>query len=119
MANDMSLINYIEAGINAEGVRQKAIANNVANMNTPGYRRSDIQFEDILAKAIASNGRVDVSEIKPEYYEPKTTPLNAIGNDVSLDSEVGAMIKNSLRHKTFLMLLKKKYSQYAAAMNSR
>jgi len=119
VANDMNLINYIEAGLKAEGVRQQAIAHNVSNMNTPGFRRSDIHFEDILAKAIESGGRIDTSDIKPEFYEPKTTPLKADGNDVSLDSEVGAMVKNSLRHRTFMMLLKKKYSQFAAAINVR
>jgi flagellar basal-body rod protein FlgB len=119
VANDMNLINYIEAGLKAEGVRQQAIANNVANMYTTGYRRTDIRFEEILAKAIESNGRIDVSEIKTEFYQPKTTPLNAIGNDVSLNSEVGAMVKNSLRHRAFMMLLKKKYAQYSAAINVR
>ena len=119
MANEMNMINYIEAGLKAEGIRQQAIANNVANMNTPGYRRTDLRFEELLAKAIESNGRIDVSEIKPEFYQPKTTPLKADGNDVSLDSEVGAMIKNSLRHRAFMMLLKKKYSQFSAAIRVR
>lgn len=116
MANEMNIINYIEAGLRAEGIRQKAIANNVANMNTPGYRRTDLRFEELLAKAIESNGRIDVSKIEPEFYQPKTTPIKANGNDVTLDSEVGAMVKNSLRHKAFMMLLKKKYSQFNAAI---
>ena len=119
MANEMNMINYIEAGLKAESLRQKAIANNVANMNTPGYRRTDLRFEELLAKAIESNGRIDVSKIKPEFYQPKTTPLKANGNDVSLDSEVGAMVKNSLRHRAFMMLLKKKYSQFNAAIRVR
>ncbi len=119
MANEMNMINYIEAGLKAEGIRQKAIANNVANMNTPGYRRIDLRFEELLAKAIESNGRIDVSEIKPEFYQPKTTPVKTNGNDVSLDMEVGAMVKNSLRHQAFMMLLKKKYAQFSAAINVR
>ena len=119
MANEMNMINYIEAGLKAESIRQKAIANNVANMNTPGYRRTDLRFEELLAKAIESNGRIDVSEIKPEFYQPNTTPVKANGNDVSLDSEVGAMVKNSLRHRAFMMLLKKKYSQFSAAIRVR
>jgi flagellar basal body rod protein FlgB len=57
-----------------------------------------------------------VSKIEPEFYQPKTTPIKANGNDVTLDSEVGAMVKNSLRHKAFMMLLKKKYSQFNAAI---
>lgn len=119
MANDMNIINYIEAGLKAEGIRQKAIANNVANMNTPGFRRIGLRFEELLAKAIESNGRIDASKIKPEFYQPKNTPVKANGNDVSLELEVGAMVKNSLRHQAFMMLLKKKYSQFSAAINVR
>ena len=114
MANDLSIMNYLEAGIKAEGVRQTAIANNIANMKTPGYRRVDIKFEEILAKAIES-GKNDVSELKPVIYKPKTTTVNGAGNDVALDMEVGEMVKNSLMHKTYMLLLRKKYRQIEMA----
>ena len=41
MADHLKMINYLEAGMKAEGLRQKVIANNIANMNTPGFRRSE------------------------------------------------------------------------------
>jgi flagellar basal-body rod protein FlgB len=117
MAEDnMNILNYLEAGLTAESARQKAIANNVANMNTPGYRRSDIRFEELLARALESGGEVDLSELKPLFYQPQTTPVKGNGNDVALDMEVGEMVKNSLRYKTYMLLLKKKYRQMEAAM---
>jgi len=108
---------FIEAGIKAEGLRQKAIANNVANLATPGYRRLDVKFEELLAKSIDSSGAVDLRELEPQAYQPKNTPVNSNGNDVSLENEVGAMIKNSLRYKTYIQLLKKRYQQIELAMN--
>lgn len=116
MAGNMNILDYLEAGIRAEGVRQQAIANNVANMNTPGYRRSDIRFEELLAKAIKMGGNVDKSKLQAEVFQPKNTPVKVNGNDVSLDMEVGEMVKNSLKHKTFTLLLKKKYQQMKDAM---
>ena len=116
MASSSNIISYIEAGMVAEGARQQAIANNIANMNTPGYRRIDVKFEDILAKAIESGGKIDKADLKPEIFQPKNTALKSNGNDVNMETEVGQMVKNSLRHKTFMMLLKKKYGQYKAAM---
>jgi len=42
--------------------------------------------------------------------------LNEFDNDISLDNEVGAMLKNTLKHKTYMLLLKKKYQQMDSAM---
>jgi flagellar basal body rod protein FlgB len=39
------------------------------------------------------------------------------GNDVSLETEVGQMVKNTLRHKTYVRLLNKKYHQIELAMD--
>ena len=116
--SDMSkIMGLLEAGIKAEGLRQKAIANNIANLNTPGYRRVDIKFEEQLIKAMNSNGDVDLDEIKPVFYQPKKTPIKSNGNDVNLNTEVGEMVKNSLRHKAFIRLLSKKYKQLEMAMS--
>jgi flagellar basal-body rod protein FlgB len=114
MADDLSIMNYLEAGLKAEGVRQTAIANNIANMKTPGYRRVDIKFEEILAKAIDS-GQKDVSGLKAVIYRPKTTAVNDEGNDVAMDMEIGELVKNSLMHKTYMLLLRKKYRQIEMA----
>jgi flagellar basal-body rod protein FlgB len=117
MASDMSIISYLEAGIKAEAKRQSAIAGNVANMNTAGYRRIDVKFNDVLAKKIASGEPLEVEETTPELFEPRKTATRPDGNDITLDTEIGELVKNSLRHKTYTRLLAKKYQQYDIAMN--
>ena len=119
MANDVSIIKYLEAAIQAEGIRQSVIANNIANINTPGYRRFDLKFEELLAAALDSSGSDDPTKIEPKIFQPKNTPVNSNGNDVSLDTEVGDMVKNSLRHRTFIRLLRKKYEQIELAMRTK
>ena len=116
MANDPGILNLLQTAARAEGARQKAIANNIANLNTPGYRRSDVRFEELLTKAIDSEGTIKPENLEPEYYKPLSSMVKNNGNDVSLDTEVGEMVKNSLRHKTFMLLLKKKYRQMEAAI---
>ena len=103
-----STFDLLAAAMQAEEQRQKAIASNIANLETPGYRRVDVKFEELLVKAMDSEGRVDVSNVKPVLYQPKNTPVKENGNDVSREMEVGNMIKNSLRHKTLVRLLAKK-----------
>ena len=119
MSEISSIVDFLEAGIKVESLRQKTIANNVANLQTPGYRRIDVKFEQLLAKALDSNGAADLDEIEPQVYQPKQTPVKSNGNDVSLETEVGEMIKNSLRHKLFVRLLSKKYLAMQAAINTK
>ena len=119
MAQPVDIVGLLEAGIKAEGLRQKTIAGNVANLETPGYRRLDVRFEELLAKAMDSSDLVDPHDIEPEIYRPGNTPVKANGNDVSMETEVGEMVKNSLRHTAYVRLLRKKLSQIEMAMGIR
>ena len=116
MSGTNGIVDLIEAGIRVENLRQKAIANNVANLETPGYRRVDVKFEELLAKALDSSGTVDLVEVQPQIHQPEETPTKSNGNDVSLEGEVGQMVKNALRHKAYVRLLAKKYSQIELAI---
>ncbi|MHC4636292.1 MAG: flagellar basal body rod protein FlgB [Planctomycetota bacterium] len=117
MSKINSVVDFLDAGIKAEQVRQKVIANNIANLQTPEYRTIDIKFEELLSKALTTEGKVDTEEISPEFYLPGVTPLKSNGNDVNLEAEVGKMVKNSLKHKTYIRLLKKLYDQMNLAIN--
>ena len=118
MSKRIDTIDLLEAGIRAEELRQKTIANNVANLETPGYRRVDVKFEDLLAKALdSSSGSGDIKEMNPQVYQPKETAVKSNGNDVSFEVEVGEMVKNTLRHKAYVRLLGKKFKQIETAMD--
>ena len=114
-----STVELLEAGLRAEALRQRAVANNVANLQTPGYRRLDVRFEQMLAKAMESGDDFDLEELEPELYQPKNTAVKGNGNDVNLEVEVGELVKNSLRQKAFVRLLNKKFSQIDQAINNR
>jgi flagellar basal-body rod protein FlgB len=117
MSETESIMELIDAGIRAQALRQKAIANNIANLETPGYRRIDVKFEELLAKCLHSNEDFDLSDIEAELYRPKNTPVKSNGNDVNLEAEIGQMIKDTLRHKAYIRLLSKKYNQIDLAIN--
>jgi len=117
MSKTNNIVDFLEAGLRAESLRQKAIANNIANLKTPGYRSIGVKFEELLSKALDSPGAIDLSEVKAEIYQPNTTPVKSNGNDVRLETEVGKMVKNSLRYKAYIRLLSKKYRQIELAIN--
>jgi flagellar basal-body rod protein FlgB len=119
MAELSNIMDVIEAGLKAETLRQKAIASNVANIQTPGYRSVDIRFEELLDKAMESSDTLDLEDIQSELYEPGETSVQSNGNDVSLEVEVGKMIENTLRQKTYIRLLQTKYRQMQLAIDVR
>ena len=112
-----NIADLLAAGIKAEALRQKTIADNIANLETPGYRRGDVKFEELLAKEMDSQGNVDVSKVEAVVYQPKNTPVKSNGNDINLEIEVGEMVKNSLRHKTLARLLHRKIKGLDAIIN--
>ncbi len=114
-----NIMNLLEAGIRAEELRQRTIAGNIANIETPGYRRVDVRFEQSLAKALKSPGRLDLDSLEGQVYQPDDPPLRANGNNVSMEAEIGDLVKNSLRYSTYVRVLKKKFSQIEAAISER
>ncbi len=119
MTRPVDVVSLLEAGIKAEGLRQNTIASNVANIETPGYRRLDVKFEELLAKALASSDPSHLDTLEPEIFTPGNTPVKANGNDVNLEAEVGELVKNSLRQAAYTRLLRKKFSQIETAVNIR
>jgi flagellar basal-body rod protein FlgB len=108
----------LQAGARGEQLRQQTIAANVANLETPGYHRIDVRFEQLLEKALASGKTEDIEQLEPEFFNPMNTPVKPNGNDVSLENEVGQMVENSLRHKLYIKLLNKKYQQLESAIQT-
>lgn len=117
MAETNNIMKVIEAGMKAETLRHRAIATNMANLQTPGYRAVDVRFEELLDKAMESSDPLDVSDLQSELFEPGTTPVQKNGNDVNLEVEVGKLVKNTLRQKAYIRLLQTKYRQMELAMN--
>jgi flagellar basal-body rod protein FlgB len=116
MAQSGSIVDLLEAGMRAEHLRQKTIASNIANIETPGYRRFDVKFQELLKKALASGGSPEIGDIEPEVYQPESTPIKSNGNDVNLEAEVGNLVKNSLRYTAYTRLMRKKFDQIETAL---
>ena len=86
--------------------RQKVIANNLANANTPGFVRRDIDFKDALAAVIDSNDKTSLDSFQGEMVKDYGPPARLDGNNVGQASEMNEMMQNSVLHN----LLSKAYS---------
>jgi flagellar basal-body rod protein FlgB len=118
MPEKTGLTDYLQAGMKGISLRQAVIANNIANLNTPGFRRNDTMFQKVLADAIEDNKLADLDENEAWVFTPGTTPVGENGNDVSLDVEVGEMVRNGALYKTYVRLLGRMYRQMDQAMRT-
>ncbi len=116
MVKSPDITQYLEVAMKASSLRRAVIANNIANANTPGYRRKAVEFEKFLAKAIASGEEVKPADVKMRIFQPENTSPDSTGNDVNWEVEFGEMIKNDTMYKTYVRLLSKLYRQMEMAI---
>jgi flagellar basal-body rod protein FlgB len=105
----------LEAGLKIANLKQSVIANNLANLETPGYRRSAVSFQGRLVEAIQS-GQADLAELQADVVKPMNSETDASGNDVNLDVEIGEMLKNTGQYKLYMRSLAKTYHQIDMAI---
>ncbi len=81
--------------------RQEALASNIANIETPGYVRKDVRFEDALEGALNSgDSDSDTAALESLSFSSSpdlSRPANPDGNNVDIEVEMSELAKNSLR----------------------
>jgi len=102
--------------LDAVAVRQEAIANNIANLETPGYKRVDLSpsFRAELDRAVASGDAQQLASLKPSLaVDTNAVSSSQDGNTVSLENEMVQLNQNAMVHtletqmvSTMLMRLK-------------
>jgi len=95
--------NYLAAKktLDAVALRQEAINNNLANLETPGYKRVDLapSFEQELQKATTSNDPQQISSLTPSLaVDTKAKASSKDGNTVQLEQELMKMNQNAMTH---------------------
>ncbi|MEV1288094.1 flagellar basal body protein [Micromonospora sp. NPDC049679] len=88
-------------------MRQRAIADNIANVETPGYRARKVKFEGALASAVSA-GRSPI-EVRPSV-EQSLEPTRLNGNNVNLDQETLSNVETGLRYQLALRALDGRYN---------
>jgi flagellar basal-body rod protein FlgB len=92
--------------------RQRVIADNIANVNTPGFLAGRVDFEDALRLAVQAGDPTDASITTARSLEPTRED----GNNVNLDHEVLSNIDTGLRYQTMLRATDDKFGLLRTAI---
>jgi len=107
--------------LDATVARQKSIANNIANVETPGYKRVFVSFENELRSAleepIASSRKSLLQNLTPVRKTDYVSPSKPDGNNVNIDAEMSDLAKNQLQNKAATTLMQAKLSIMRAAIS--
>ena len=111
---DSNTTALLSLALDAASMRHQAIAHNIANANTPGYKPVGVSFE------------AHITEVKNTLAQGRTVPLSSwshvrptlefvadggISDDkVSLDNEVAKLSENTLHHQALLKVLNRHFS---------
>ncbi|NLM80053.1 MAG: flagellar basal body rod protein FlgB [Clostridiales bacterium] len=122
----MSIVNgnydLLKKGLDALWLRQKVISGNIANISTPGFIASEVEFEDLFLDILQSGedrktiNRL-VSELEPVIAEDQTSAVNENGNNVDIDGQSVEMARTVLAYQTVTRLIADEISREKYAIN--
>jgi flagellar basal-body rod protein FlgB len=104
----------IRSSLDGLAARQRAVADNIANINTPGFLAGKVQFEDALASAVSTG---DTSAAVTSIAR-SLEPTREDGNNVNLDRETLTNVDTGLRYSLMLRAADHEYGVLRASMRT-
>lgn len=117
----------LERMLQFTAARHQLIAQNVANISTPGYRQKDLsleKFQEMLSRRIdqrdeSGRGEVSFDDLDAEMEEPERGMLFHDGANRSVEQLMSDQAKNALMHNFIIELLRKQYSTMELALKDK
>ncbi len=124
--------NLLEKSLNAAWTRNGTIAQNLANVDTPNYKRKDVAFEQLLTESlnktklegnVTDKRHIAINNNNIDKIQPATTQENSDtsmridGNNVDIDSEMANLAKNSIKYNTLIQLINNGYSKIKSVIS--
>lgn len=124
--NAFDYINVLDKAADASWLRNDAISNNIANADTPGYKRQDVNFETQLAKALRSSrytsmdskvANVKMNRLNPITYTDYAGYSYRIdGNNVDPDTEGVYLAKNQVVYQGLTQSINQEFKNLQTVM---
>jgi flagellar basal-body rod protein FlgB len=121
---------YLHKGLEATSLRNEVISNNIANADTPGFKVSEVKFEEVLVSAISSGGLElkatreghirnsvsDIGDAEPEVISAENTSYRMDGNNVDIEAQMVSLSQNNLEYYTLVNKLNSEFSKLNMAI---
>lgn len=125
-SNVFDYVKVLDKAADASWLRNEAISNNIANVDTPGYKRQDVAFESVLKSAMGSSRYnttdAKVASIKSDRLAPRVYTDYANysyrldGNNVDVDNENVMLAENQLKYQGLISSINQEFSNIQAVL---
>ncbi len=92
----------LEAALRGSSLRQTLLTDNLANVNTPGYQRKDVDFHATLQQALDSGQPLDGVSFTPSVDSSRS--VRADGSGIDPDQESADLAENSLEYQALVQV---------------
>ncbi len=134
MLNDLyTEVNLLQRGLDAAWTRNEVITNNIANVDTGGFKTSSVTFETEMKQALEADGNSfsakttrpehysfsgkDAVDVSPMVVENADTSYRSDGNNVDIDYENTEMAKNTLWYNTLVEQITSEFTKLKTVIN--
>lgn len=121
-------VNVLDKAADAANMRNEILANNIANVNTPNYKRKDINFESILQAELAGGESLydsvkaanrDLTTLDAQVYTDNASLSYRLdGNNVDINSEEAYLAENQIKYQALVDLMNQEFGRYKTVLNS-
>lgn len=124
--NAFDYINVLDRAADAAWQRNEAISNNIANVDTPGYKRQDVAFESVLQQALGNNryesmddkvANVNLSRLRGRaYVDYANYSYRLDGNNVDIENENVMLAENQLKYQGLISSINQEFTNLKTVM---
>ena len=124
--NAFDYINVLDRAADAAWQRNEAISNNIANVDTPGYKRQDVAFESVLQQALGNNryesmddkvANVNLSRLRGRaYVDYANYSYRLDGNNVDIENENVMLAENQLKNQGLISSINQEFTNLKTVM---
>lgn len=125
-SNVFDYVNVVGKAADAAWQRNELIANNIANVDTPNYKRQDINFEAQLRRALGESryesvdakvGHLSSDELKARVYTDSANfSYRVDGNNVDIDTENVELASNQIKYNGIMTSINHEFSNLKMVM---
>ncbi len=122
MTTGLPTMAMLESYLKLASSREQAISANMANIDTPGYRTRDINFESEFNKVMSgalrtSEDGAEPLQLRPVFRQVQKLMERPDGNNVSLDHEGLMLARTQLQYQLAIQLIQNHFHQTLSAIN--
>ena len=124
--NEFDYINVLNRAADAAWQRNEAISNNIANVDTPGYKRQDVAFESVLQQALGNSryqsmddkvANVNLSRLRGRaYVDYANYSYRLDGNNVDIENENVMLAENQLKYQGLISSINQEFTNLQTVM---